>query len=77
VRIQKIEYHRLQRLVVLVASSSEYYSLAVLSRGRRALTTDHQTMRSCLLSNPGKKLDPAEVAAALRAELIASGRSPA
>jgi len=67
-----------QDLVVLVASSGEYYRLAVLSRGHRALATLPPPDDIIdLLGTPGENLNPIEVAAALRAELVVSGRSPA
>jgi len=66
-----------QNLVILVASSGEYYRLAVLSRGHRALArvpSNGDVMD--LLVNPGEDPTASEVSMCLRAELVASGRSP-
>jgi hypothetical protein len=61
-----------------VASSGEYYRLAVLPRGHRALerlpTSDEVTE---LLINPCEQSNPKDVAKALVAELVVSARSPA
>jgi hypothetical protein len=65
-----------QNLVVLVASSGEYYRLAVLPRGHQALAkvpSSDDIMD--LIANPTEGVDPAEITTALRAELVVSGRS--
>jgi len=67
-----------QDLVVLVASSGEFYRLAVLSRGHRALSKVPSNDEILyLLRNPGPSAEPFDVATAIRAGLIVSGRSPA
>ncbi len=67
-----------QNLVVLVASSGEYYRLAVLSRGHHALSTLPSNDEIIdLFMRPAENADLAEAAQALRSELVVSARSPA
>jgi len=67
-----------QDLVILVASSGEFYRLAVLSRGYRALAAVPTTRDVVGLLGPlGEKRDRDEVAKVLVAELVMSARSPA
>ena len=67
-----------QNLVILVASSGEYYRLAVLSRGHHALSTlPSNDEIADLLTKPEGNDDVAEVAETLRSELVISARSPA
>ena len=67
-----------QNLVILVASSGEYYRLAVLPRGHHALSTlPSNDEIADLLTRPEGNDDVAEVAETLRSELVISARSPA
>ena len=67
-----------QDLVILIASSGEYYRLAVLQRGHPVLqklpTSDEVTE---LLSTPSEQSDLKDVAKGLVAELVKSAHTPA
>lgn len=66
-----------QNLVILVASSGEFYRLAVLSRGHRVLAAVPTTRDVVGLLGPlGEKRDRDEVAKTLVAELVVPARSP-
>ncbi len=63
--------------MVLVASSGEYYRLAVLSRGHRALSTVPSTDEIVdLFINQEENIDVADVAENLKSELVVSARTP-
>lgn len=66
-----------QDLVILVASSGEYYRLAVLSRSHAALSTLPSREEVLeLFVDPVGDYDPAEVVDILGGELVLSARSP-